>query len=310
MARVKIGVVGAGQVGATTAQRLAERELGDIVVADILEGVPQGKALDLAESAPVQRYDVRLTGANDYRGFEGASVVVVTAGLPRKPGMSRDDLLKKNAEIVSGVVDQIHPRAPDAFWVIVSNPLDVMTYLVRHRTKLPRSRVVGMAGVLDSARFRAFLAEAAGVSVRDVQAMVLGGHGDDMVPLVRYATIAGIPISEWLGADRIEQMVARTRNGGAEIVSLLKTGSAFYAPSASAVEMVESVVRDQKRVLPCCAFLEGEYGLRDVCVGVPVVLGARGVERVVDLKLSDAERKALHASAAHVREGIASLSLA
>jgi malate dehydrogenase len=297
-------------VGATTAQRLAEREIGDVVVADILEGVPQGKALDLAESAPVSRYDVRLTGANDYRGFEGASVVVVTAGLARKPGMSRDDLLKKNAEIVSGVVAQIHPVAPDAFWIVVSNPLDVMTFLVRHRTRLSRSRVVGMAGVLDSARFRSFLAEAAGVSVRDVQAMVLGGHGDDMVPLVRYATIAGIPISEWLPADRIEQMVARTRNGGAEIVALLKTGSAFYAPSASVVEMVESVVRDQKRVLPCCAFLEGEYGLRDVCVGVPVVLGAKGMERVVELKLSDAERKALHASAAHVREGIASLSLA
>ncbi|MBI4230730.1 MAG: malate dehydrogenase [Planctomycetes bacterium] len=307
---MKIGVVGAGQVGATTAQRLAERELGDVVLADILEGVPQGKALDLAESAPVQRYDVRLSGTNDYRPFEGASVVILTAGLPRKPGMSRDDLLKKNAEIVTGVVEKIHPLAPDAFWIVVSNPLDVMTFLVRHRTRLPRSRVVGMAGVLDSARFRSFLAQAAGVSVRDVQAMVLGGHGDDMVPLVRYATIAGIPVSEWLAADKIEQMVARTRGGGAEIVSLLKTGSAFYAPSAAAVEMAEAVVRDQKRVLPCCAFLEGEYGLRDVCVGVPVVLGAKGMERVVDLNLSDAERKALHASASHVREGISALALA
>lgn len=304
MARRKIGVIGAGQVGATLAQRLAEKQLGDVVLVDVVEGVPQGKALDLAESAPLEGYDVRLTGTNGYAELAGADLVVVTAGLPRKPGMSRDDLLKKNAEIVGGVVDQVAKQAPDCFLVVVSNPLDVMTDLAFKRSGFDKRRVIGMAGVLDSARFRAFLAEAIGVSYRDVQAMVLGGHGDDMVPLPRFSTVSGIPVTEFLPQENLDRLIARTRNGGAEVVQLLKTGSAFYAPSASVAQMVQSILLDEKRVLPCCVRLEGEYGLKGVFVGVPVVLGSGGVERVIELKLSPDEGKALHASADHVRQNV------
>lgn len=308
MARRKIGVVGAGQVGATLVQRLAERQLGDVVMIDIVEGVPQGKALDLAESAPLEGYDARLVGSNTYEPLSGADLVVVTAGLPRKPGMTRDDLLKKNAEIVGGVTDQIVRHAPDAFIVVVSNPLDVMTHLAWARSRFDKRRVMGMAGVLDSARFRAFIAMELAVSVKDVSAMVLGGHGDDMVPLPRYSTVSGIPITELLPKEAIDRLIARTRNGGAEIVQLLKTGSAYYAPSASVVQMVESVLLDQRRILPCCVRLEGEYGLSDVFAGVPVVLGEKGVERIVEVRLSAEEKKALQASAEHVRENVAAMN--
>ncbi len=307
MARHRIGVVGAGQVGATLAQRLAERQLGDVAMIDIMEGVPQGKALDLAESGPLEGYDAVLTGSNTYEVLAGADLVVVTAGLPRKPGMTRDDLLKKNAEIVGGVTEQIVKYAPKAFIVVVSNPLDVMTHLAWAKSRFDKRRVVGMAGVLDSARFRSFIAMELKVSVKDVSAMVLGGHGDDMVPLPRYSTVAGIPITELLAKDAIERLITRTRNGGAEIVQLLKTGSAYYAPSASVVQMVESILLDQKRLLPCCVRLEGEYGLSDVFAGVPVVLGAGGVEKVIELPLTAEEKKALFLSAEHVRENIAAM---
>lgn len=305
MGRRLIGVVGAGQVGSTLAQRLAERQLGDVALVDIVEGVPQGKALDLVESAPLEGYDARLTGStNDYASLAGADLVVVTAGLPRKPGMSRDDLLRKNAEIVGAVVEAVVRHAPDCRLVMVSNPLDVMTHLAWKRSGFDKRHVIGMAGVLDAARFRAFVAMELGVSMKDVQAMVLGGHGDDMVPLPRYATVSGIPVTELLAEEAVARLVARTRDGGAEIVRLLKTGSAYYAPSASVVQMVESILLDQRRVLPCCVRLEGEYGLSDVFAGVPVVLGAGGVERVIELALTRAEREALTASAAHVRESV------
>ena len=302
MKRRKIGVVGAGFVGATTAQRLAERNVADVGLVDIMEGIPQGKALDLEEAGPVVGYGSRVAGSQGYDVLAGSEVVVVTAGLPRKPGMTRDDLLKKNAEIVGGVVDQVKRVAPDCVLVVVSNPLDAMTYLAYRRTGWPRERVIGMAGVLDSSRFRSFIAMELGVSLRDVQAMVLGGHGDTMVPVARYATVSGIPITELLPQAAIDRMTQRTRDGGVEIVNLLKTGSAFYAPSASVVAMVEAILLDEKRVLPCCVNLKGEYGLKDVFVGVPVVLGGRGVEKVLELKLAPEELKALNASADHVRE--------
>ncbi len=308
MARRKIGVVGAGQVGATLVQRLAERQLGDLVMIDIVEGVPQGKSLDLAEAAPLEGYDALLTGAQGYEAVAGADLVVVTAGLPRKPGMSRDDLLKKNADIVGGVVDQVVKHAPDCVLIVVSNPLDVMTHLAWVRSRFEKRRVIGMAGVLDSARLRAFIAMEIGVSVKDVQAMVLGGHGDDMVPLPRYSTVSGIPITELLPAAAIERLISRTRSGGAEIVGFLKTGSAFYAPSSSVVQMVESILLDQKRVLPCCVRLEGEYGISDIFAGVPVILGARGVERILEIPLSAEEKKYLTISAEHVRANIAVLN--
>ena len=302
MARRRVGVVGAGQVGATLAKRLAEMNLADVGLVDIVEGVPQGKALDLVEAGPVVGYGSRVFGSNGYEVLDGAEVVVVTAGLPRKPGMTRDDLLKKNAEIVGGVVDQVKARAPNCVLIVVSNPLDAMTYLAQKKTGWPRERVIGMAGVLDSTRFRAFIAMALNVSLRDVQAMVLGGHGDTMVPVARYASVSGIPLTELLSKEEIDRMAQRTRDGGAEIVNLLKTGSAFYAPSASTAAMVESILNDERRVLPCCVNLQGEYGLKDVYVGVPVVLGAKGVEKVIEVPLSADEKKALDASAAHVRE--------
>ena len=307
---MKITVVGGGNVGATAAQRLAELELAnEVVVIDVLEGMAKGKALDLWESAPVQGYDTRLTGGSDYGLTEGSDIVVITAGLARKPGMSRDDLLKKNAEIVGGISEEVRKRCPDAIVLMVTNPLDVMAYVALKVTGFDRKRVIGMAGVLDTARFRSFIALELDVSVRDVMAMVLGGHGDSMVPLPRYSTVAGIPLPHLLSDERIEALVDRTRKGGGEIVELLGTGSAFYAPSAAVVEMAAGIVRDQNRILPCSAWLQGEYGLSDVFIGVPVKLGAGGIKEIVEIELMGEERKALHASAADVKETMSKLNL-
>lgn len=305
MKRSKVAVIGAGQVGATTAQRIAERELADVALVDIVEGMPQGKALDMMETRPLLHADCAIIGSNAYEPISGSEVVVVTAGLARKPGMSREDLLQKNSQIVRGVIENVVKFAPQSILIVVSNPLDVMTQLAYEVSGFEKRRVMGMAGVLDSTRFAYFIAEALGVSTRDVNAMVLGGHGDQMVPLPRYSTVNGIPITELLPAKKIEELSERTRNGGAEVVALLKTGSAFYAPSASVVEMVECILRDNKRILPVCAMLEGEYGLRDVFAGVPVKLGGRGVEEIIELRLTPDERKALAESAAKVKENIA-----
>ncbi len=298
----KITVVGAGNVGATAAQRLAEKHLArTVVMVDIVEGVPQGKGLDQWQSGPVEGFDTRGVGASDTGPAAGSELFVVTAGIARKPGMSRDDLVKTNAGIVRSVAGEIARVAPDAMIIVVSNPLDAMCYVAMRASGFPRERVLGMAGVLDTARYRTFLAEALEVSVRDIQAMVLGGHGDTMVPLVSYTTVSGIPVSQLLDAATLDAIVTRTRNGGAEIVAHLKTGSAYYAPSAAAVEMVEAIVHDSKRVLPCSVWLQGEYGLRDVFCGVPVKLGRAGLERVLEVTLTDAERAALTASAEAVR---------
>ncbi len=298
----KVTVIGAGNVGATAAQRLAEKELCDVVLVDIIEGVPQGKALDLAEAAPIEKHDAHLTGANTYDPTAGSDIVIITAGIPRKPGMSRDDLLTTNAGIVKKVAREVASRSPQAVLIIVSNPLDAMCHVALEASGFPKQRVVGMAGVLDSARFRAFIAMELGVSVENTHAFVLGGHGDTMVPLPRYSSVAGIPITELMTPERIDALVKRTRNGGAEIVSLLKTGSAFYAPASAAVEMAESILKDKKKVLPCAAYLEGEYGIRDLFIGVPVKLGAKGVEQVIEIKLTAEETTALQASAAAVQE--------
>ncbi|MDQ3584460.1 MAG: malate dehydrogenase [Pyrinomonadaceae bacterium] len=300
--RNKITVVGAGNVGATAALWLASKELGDVVLVDIVEGVPQGKALDMAQTAPIESYDVRLTGANSYEETKDSDVVIITAGLPRKPGMSRDDLLRTNADIVSKVVDEVVSRSPESILIVVSNPLDAMCQVAFKRSGFPKHRVIGMAGVLDSARMRCFLAEALDVSVENVTAFVLGGHGDTMVPLPRYSTCAGIPVTELLPADQLDAIVKRTANGGAEIVSLLKTGSAYYAPSAAAVEMTEAILKDKKKILPCAAYLEGEYGVNGLYVGVPCKLGARGLEQIIEINLTTEERIALQKSAASVQE--------
>lgn len=298
----KITVVGAGNVGATAAQRLAEKQLArTVVMVDVVEGVPQGKGLDQWQTGPIEGFDTRVIGANDYGPAEGSELFVITAGIARKPGMSRDDLVKTNAGIVQAVGGEIARVAPNAIVIVVSNPLDVMCYVAMKATGFPRHRVVGMAGVLDTARYRTFLAEALDVSVDDIQAMVLGGHGDTMVPLVSYTTVAGIPVSQFLAPDRLEAIVTRTRNGGAEIVAHLKTGSAYYAPSAAAVQMVEAIALDRKRLLPCAAWLQGEYGLRDVFCGVPCKLGRGGLEQIVEVQLTEQERKDLHASAESVR---------
>jgi len=307
--RSKITIVGAGNVGATAAHWAAASELGDVVLVDVVEGVPQGKGLDLLEATPVIGRDCRVVGSNAYDETDGSDVVIVTAGLARKVGMSRTDLLVKNAEIVGRVVEQAAPRSPDAVLIMVSNPLDVMAYVALKKSGFPRRRVVGMAGILDTARYRAFIAEELGVSVEDVSALVLGGHGDSMVPLPRLTSVGGVPLEQWMGPEKIEAIVQRTRKGGIEIVNYLKTGSAYYAPSAAAVQMAEAVVRDKKRVLPCAAWLEGEYGLCDVFLGVPVVLGARGIERIIELELEDSERRALMASAQAVKKSIEQLSL-
>lgn len=298
----KITVVGAGNVGATAAQRLAEKQLArTVVMVDVVEGVPQGKGLDQWQTGPIEGFDTRVIGTNDYAPAEGSEVFVVTAGIARKPGMSRDDLVKTNAGIVQAVGKEIGRVAPNAIVIVVSNPLDVMCYVAMKATGFPRSRVVGMAGVLDTARYRTFLAEALEVSVDDIQAMVLGGHGDTMVPLISYTTVAGIPVSQFLAKDRLEAIVTRTRNGGAEIVAHLKTGSAYYAPSAAAVQMVEAIARDRKRLLPCAAWLQGEYGLQNVFCGVPCKIGRGGLEQIVEVQLTEPERKDLHASAESVR---------
>ena len=302
MTRPKVTVVGAGNVGATTAQYLVERELADVVVTDVVDGLPQGKALDLLEAGPVHGYDCRLVGANYCQDTAGSDIVVITAGLARKPGMSRDDLLFKNAEIVGGVVREVSRLSPGAILIVVTNPLDAMAQLALRRSGFPKARVIGMAGVLDSARFRAFIARELDVSVENVTAFVLGGHGDTMVPLPRYSTVAGIPITDLLPQERIDALVTRTANGGAEIVNLLKTGSAFYAPAASVVEMVEAILKDKKKILPCAVYLEGEYGIHGLYVGVPAKLGRQGVEQIIQIKLTPEERAALERSAAAVRE--------
>jgi malate dehydrogenase len=298
----KIAVVGAGNVGATAAQRLAEKSLArTVVMIDVIEGVPQGKALDQWQSGPIEGFDSRVLGGQNYDAAAGAEVFVVTAGIARKPGMSRDDLVKTNAGIVQSVGEQIKRVAPNAIVLVVSNPLDVMCYVAKKATGFPRERVVGMAGVLDTARYRMFLAEALDVSVEDIQAMVLGGHGDTMVPLISYTTVSGIPVSQLLARDKLDAIVERTRNGGAEIVAHLKTGSAYYAPSAAAVQMAEAIALDKKRVLPCAAWLQGEYGLRDVYCGVPCKLGRQGLQQIIEVSLTDDERRQLEASAEAVR---------
>ncbi len=298
----KITVVGAGNVGANCALRIAEKRLGDVVLVDIVEGVPQGKALDLLESGPVQGYEVSLTGANSYESTADSDVVVITAGLARKPGMSRDDLLMANYEVVKSATEQAAHYSPDAILVLVTNPLDAMCWTALKVSNFPKHRVIGMAGVLDTARFRTFIAEELKVAMSNVTAMVLGGHGDTMVPLVRLSSVSGIPLTELMDSATIERLVNRARNGGAEIVKYLKTGSAYYAPSAAAIEMVESILLDQKKVLPCAAYLEGEYGYNDVYVGVPTKLGAKGIEQIYELKLEPDEKAALDKSAAAVEE--------
>lgn len=307
MARHKVTVIGAGNVGATTAQRIAEAGLADVVLIDIVEGLPQGKGLDLAEAAPVVGHDAHIVGTNDYADTAGSDIVVVTSGLARQPGMSRDDLLAKNAGIVRAVVEQAARHSPDAILIIVTNPLDAMCHVALQASGFPRERVLGMAGVLDSARFRTFIAQELGVSVKDTHAFVLGGHGDTMVPLSRYSTVAGVPITELLPPDRVKALEERTANGGAEIVALLKTGSAFYAPAASVYEMVESILHDCKRVLPCAVLLQGEFKTEGLFVGVPAVLGQRGLERIFEIELTAEEQAAFDKSAAAVRELVAKL---
>ena len=306
----KITVVGAGNVGATTAQRIAEKELARrVVMVDVVEGVPQGKGLDQWQSAPIEGFDSRIVGTNGYEETAGSDVVVITAGIARKPGMSRDDLLNTNAGIVRQVSEQVKQSSPNAIVIVVSNPLDVMCYVAKQVTGFPRERVLGMAGVLDTARYRAFLAEALDVSVRDIQAMVLGGHGDTMVPLISYTTVSGIPITQLMPRTQLDPIVDRARNGGAEIVKHLKTGSAYYAPSAGAVQMVEAIVQDQKRILPCAAFLEGEFGMRGHFLGVPCKLGRKGLEKIVEIELTADERAALEKSAQAVLEPQGALKL-
>jgi malate dehydrogenase len=306
MARKKIALVGAGQIGGTLALLAGLKELGDVVLCDIVEGVPQGKSLDLAEATPVEGFDARYMGSNDYAAIAGADVVIVTAGVPRKPGMSRDDLIGINAKVMGQVGAAIKANAPNAFVICITNPLDVMVWVLREACGLPQSRVVGMAGVLDSARFRYFLAEEFKVSVEDVTAFVLGGHGDSMVPLIRYSTVAGIPLPDlvkmgWTTKERLDKIVQRTRDGGGEIVNLLKTGSAFYAPASAAIAMAESFLRDKKRVLPCAAWLTGQYGVKDLYVGVPTVIGDKGVERIIEITLDGEEKTAFDKSIAAVR---------
>jgi malate dehydrogenase len=306
----KITVIGAGNVGATVAQRVADKELAEnVVLVDVVDGIPQGKALDMFESAPVHGTDTRLIGANSYEQTEGSEIVVITAGLARKPGMSRDDLLAKNAEIVGSCAENAFKYSPNAIFIIVSNPLDVMTYVALKKTGLPRHRVFGMAGVLDSARFRSFIAMELDVSVQDVTAFVLGGHGDSMVPLARYSTVAGIPLPELIPAARLEEIIQRTRDGGIEIVNYLKTGSAYYAPGSSTAQMVESIARNKKRILPCAVWLEGEYGLRDTVVGVPVKLGSNGIEQIIEIKLTEKEAAELQRSSDDVQANIAKVKL-
>ncbi len=302
MSRPKISVIGAGNVGATTALMLAGLEHGDIVLVDIVEDMPQGKALDLMEMSPVLDYDSVITGTNNYDDTAGSDVVVITSGIPRKPGMSRDDLISTNTNIVKQVTEQVAAKSPNAILILVTNPLDAMVYVAHKVSGFPKHRVMGMAGALDSARFMSFIAMELGVSVENINAFVLGGHGDDMVPLERFTTVAGVPITELMPPDRVEALIQRPRGGGGEIVKLLKTGSAFYAPAASAVEMVEAIVKDKKKIIPSCVLAEGEYGIENTFVGLPVKLGKTGIEEILEIKLTDEESKALHVSASHVKE--------
>ena len=304
----KTTIVGAGNVGATCAQQLIEKNVCDVVLLDVIEGIPQGKSLDLMEARPIEIHDRKITGTNDYKDTKNSDVVVITAGIARKPGMSRDDLLKTNAGIVGSVTTEVVKHSPNSVIIIVSNPLDVMTHLAWLKSKFPPNRVFGMAGVLDSARMRFFIAEALNVSVEDVQAMVLGGHGDQMVPLPRFSTVSGIPITELLPPQKINEINERTKNGGIEIVNYLKTGSAYYAPGSSAATMVEAIIQDRKRVFPVCAYLNNQYGLKDVFVGVPVKLGQKGIEEIIELKLAKEELDALHKSADTVKQNVAKLS--
>ena len=298
----KVTVIGAGNVGATAAQRLSEKQLCDVVLIDIAEGLPQGKALDLSEAAPIEKHDAKIEGANEYGPSKNSDIIIITAGIPRKPGMSRDDLINTNMNIMKDVTTQVAKLSPNAVIIIVSNPLDAMCHVAFDASGFPKNRVIGMAGVLDSARFRTFIARELDVSVENTHAFVLGGHGDTMVPLPRYSTVAGIPLTELLPADKIEELVTRTRNGGAEIVSLLKTGSAFYAPASAAVEMAEAILKDTKKILPCAALLQGEYSINNLFIGVPVKLGANGIEDIIEIKLTDEEQQALNKSADAVQE--------
>jgi malate dehydrogenase len=312
--RHTIALVGSGMIGGTLAHLIGLKELGDVILFDIAEGLPQGKALDLAQSSPIEGFNATLKGTNSYEGIKGADVVIVTAGVPRKPGMSRDDLVEINTKVISSVAEGIKQHAPNAFVIVITNPLDAMVWIMREKSGLPHNRVVGMAGVLDSARFRYFLAEAMNVSVEDVTAFVLGGHGDTMVPLVRYSTVAGVPLPDlvkmgWLSQEKLDVIVQRTRDGGAEIVGLLKTGSAYYAPASAAVAMAESYLKDQKRVLPCAAHLSGQYGVNDLYVGVPVVIGAGGVERIVEIALTSDEKAMFTKSVDAVRGLTAGIKL-
>ncbi len=306
----KITIVGAGNVGATLAQRVAEKELARrVVLIDIVEGIPQGKGLDQWESAPIEGFDTRIVGTNDYAPSAGSELVIVTAGIARKPGMSRDDLVKTNAEIVKSVAQEVKATSPGAIVIVVSNPLDVMCWVMKEVTGFPRERVLGMAGVLDTARYRSFLAEAMDVSVEDIQAMVLGGHGDTMVPLISYTTVSGIPVTQLIERKLLDQIVDRTRNGGAEIVGYLKTGSAYYAPSSASAQMAEAIARDKKRILPCAAWLEGEYGMSGIYLGVPCKLGVRGLEQIIEVELSSKEQVALRKSADAVRQTMEKVTL-
>ena len=309
MARKKISIIGAGFVGATAAHWAAEKELGNVVLVDILEGIPQGKALDLSQASPVEGFDAKVIGSNGYEETIDSDVVIVTSGVPRKPGMSREDLLEINKKIIGLVVAEVVKKSPQAILIMVTNPLDTMTYLAFKRSGLPKQRVMGMAGILDTARFKAFIAMELNVSVEDIQALLLGGHGDEMVPLPRYTTISGIPLSQLLPKETIDRLVDRTRKGGGEIVNLLKTGSAFYAPSAAAIQMTEAILKDKKRILPCCVYLDGEYGLKDICFGVPVKLGVHGVESIIELQLTDEEKKLVAKSAESVKKSIMELKL-
>lgn len=299
--RPKVSIIGAGNVGATAAHWIASKELADVVLVDVAEGIPQGKALDLLQAGPVEDFDVKILGSNEYGPTENSDIVVITAGLPRKPGMSRDDLLKTNAGIVTQVTEQVCKYSPNSILLVVSNPLDAMAYVAKKVSGFSRNRVIGMAGVLDSARFCTFVAEAAGVSVEDVHGFVYGGHGDTMVPMTRYCSISGVPLEKFLSAEKIQQIVERTKNGGAEIVNYLKSGSAYYAPSASVVQMVESIIKDKKRILPCAVWLQGEYGLKDLFVGVLAKLGSSGMEQVIELDLNETEKAGLQKSADSVR---------
>ncbi len=307
--RKKISIVGGGFVGATAAHWCAVKELGDIVLVDVLDGMPQGKALDLLQAGPVEGFDLNILGTNSYEDTAGSDIVVVTAGLPRKPGMTREDLVQTNGNIIRQVMENIMKHSPDAIVILVTNPLDTMVYLAKKVSGLPRERIFGQAGILDSARMRTFIAMELNVSVENTHACVLGGHGDEMVPLPRYSTVAGIPITELLPADRIAAIVERTRKGGGEIVALLKQGSAFFAPSASTVQMVEAIVKDRKQILPCCVYLDGEYGLNDICFGVPVKLGSSGVEQIMEITLTDEERAAMQRSADLIRSSMAALEM-